>query len=93
MKIKVGNIACDFKPDHQVFPILELVQSVQEIGMRVPIEVWQNTPNTYVLVHGYRRLLAHKILGLQEIEANILLAPYLTAAFKEFDNADVPAST
>ena len=88
MIISVDLVVLKPKPDHLVFPIVELVQSIQETGLRDPIQVYQNGSNDFVLVDGYRRILAYKILGLHTIKAKVIPAPHQESA-----HANVPTST
>ena len=49
----------------------ELAQSIKEVGLISPIIVEDIGERNYMLVDGERRLRAHKLLGLDEIKAEI----------------------
>lgn len=49
----------------------ELADSIKEYGLLEPIGVRDNGDGTYMLIHGERRLRAHKLAALQTIKAII----------------------
>lgn len=72
MKLSVSSIQPNPKQPRTYFDpavLQELADSIRENGLQSPILVEDNGDETYTLVAGERRLRAHKLLGLTEIEA------------------------
>jgi len=61
----------------------ELMTSIKDVGLMQPIGV-QETNEGYILIWGYRRLLACKKLGLRTIQATIFLDKNETMSEEDF---------
>ena len=68
----------------EVAKVEELAESIEQIGLINPITVTE-TNNQYLLVAGLHRLEAHKMLGKDKIEANILTGTDLELELAEID--------
>ena len=82
MKMKITEIIVleGRRPvDHEA--VAQLVESIKELGLINPITV--DTSNT--LIAGNHRLEAHKLLGLDEIEVNVVDFIGLSAELAEID--------
>ena len=49
-----------------------LATSISKMGLLHPIIVHEEEDNTYMLLSGFRRLQANKLLGLKTISANVM---------------------
>ncbi len=74
MKISVDLIAPNPQQPRQVFDtddLRGLAESIREHGLLNPIAVEGPVDGRYYLIDGERRWRAHKMLGLEEIEASV----------------------
>lgn len=72
MKLSVDSIEFTATPDIDQEQLQGLVESIKEVGLSHPIIVRPaNTLGKHPLASGEKRLLAHKLLGLPEIEAEV----------------------
>ena len=74
MKIRVDCILPNPEQPRKVFSevsLRDLARSIQENGLVQPVVVEPAGDGTYILIDGERRLRAHKLAGLREIEAHV----------------------
>jgi ParB family chromosome partitioning protein len=83
MKIPINRILANPQQPRQVFDhqaLQELADSIKENGLLHPILV-EDAGDHYILIDGERRLRAHRLAGLVDIEANV--RPGLNGTGKE----------
>lgn len=72
MKIAISSIEFDSSNHVDEQEIKDIADSIKEVGLSHPIIVrTANTSGTYPLATGEKRLRAHILLGLEEIEAEV----------------------
>lgn len=76
MKISIAFINIDNRHRKDLGDIDALAKSIHAIGLLHPVVINSN----YQLIAGERRIEAHKLLGLKEIEARIVHVPSLLQA-------------
>jgi ParB family chromosome partitioning protein len=79
MAVRVAAIMPDPMQPRRVFPeesLQELSESIRQDGVIQPIEVTQNGPDRFMIVHGERRWRAAQLAGLETIPAIVRRRDY-----------------
>ncbi|MEW5986623.1 MAG: ParB/RepB/Spo0J family partition protein [Chloroflexota bacterium] len=77
--IRVEAIMADPNQPRRTFPeasLLDLSESIRQVGVIQPIEVTEIAPNQFLLVHGERRWRAAQLAGLATIPAVVRRRDY-----------------
>jgi len=67
----IDDPICPNREEVDLSKIKELSERIDTHGQLVPIIVRKKANNRYERIAGFRRIKAHKLLGLKEIQANI----------------------
>lgn len=70
-RIKISQIRIGTGPTPNAAAVSRLADSIKEIGMHVPIAVLADGDGLFVIQAGRTRLAAHKVLGRDEIDAEV----------------------
>ena len=68
MKIKINEIKISERVRKKLENVTDLSESIKELGLLQPILINKEK----ILIAGHRRIVAHNVLGLKEIECNII---------------------
>lgn len=77
MKVSIAKIKIKRRMRQDLGDIASLMESIKKFGLINPIAVTEK----FVLIAGYRRLMAARSLGWSEVECHVMKAPSRKEAF------------
>lgn len=72
MKIPINEIIVDEELSFAEDVIFEVMKSIRNVGLLIPIKVEEGSEGNYHLIAGQMRLIAAKRVGLQDVEIEIV---------------------